>query len=208
MAPSEKLDLYKQHKDDYTAPRKPVLVDIAPAQYLTIAGQGSPDGERFHASMEALYGIAFTIKMTRKFAGLGDYGICKLEGQWWTPEGDGSDYESVPKEQWCWRLLIRTPDFVEEGDLVQAREALLKKGKGKEVKEVKLENLHEGLCVQVLHIGPYDAERTTIEKMVELAESEGLTFQGRHHEIYLSDPRRTAPEKLRTILRHPVRKSS
>lgn len=141
---TEKVDLYKLHKADYAAPKKPVLLEVAPARYLGIDGEGKPGGEEFQARVGALYGAAFTIKMTRKFAGKGDYAVCKLEG------------------------------------------------------------LDEGQCVQMLHLGPFDAERETIAVMRAFMDEEGLTRRGLHHEIYLSDPRRVAPERLRTILRLPV----
>ena len=198
--PPQKIDLYKLHKDEYVMPKKPVLISIEPAQYLAISGQGAPGGERFTACIGALYGVAFTIKMTRKFAGKQDYAVCKLEGQWFF-EGD---LAKIPKDEWQWKLLIRTPDFVGQSDRQQAVATLLKKGKPREVEEVKLEKLNEGQCVQMLHVGPYDRESETIALMQAFAESRGLKFAGAHHEIYLSDPRRVPPERLKTILREPV----
>ena len=197
-----KIDLYKQHKTEYVTPRKPALIKTNPAQYLAIAGQGAPGGERFTACIGALYGAAFTIKMTRKFAGKQDYAVCKLEGQWFF-EGD---LAKIPKDKWKWRLLIRTPDFVTQTDLKTAAATLLKRGKSREVEEVKLETINEGQCVQMLHVGPYEKECETIAVMREFAEGRGLRFAGPHHEIYLSDPRRVPPERLKTILREPVTK--
>ncbi|HXP60421.1 MAG TPA: GyrI-like domain-containing protein [Dongiaceae bacterium] len=204
--PQEKIDLYKQHKNEYAAPGKPVLVEIKPAVYLAISGQGAPGGDQFTASIGALYGAAFTIKMTRKFAGRQDYGICKLEGQWWSDSGP--DLSKAPKDQWRWNLLIRTPRFVTGEDLRKAVDVLLKRGKGEEVKQVRLETLAEGTCVQMLHVGPYDQECVTIARMKEFAENNQLEFHGRHHEVYLSDPRRVPPERLKTILRCPVRRNA
>jgi hypothetical protein len=111
----------------------------------------------------------------------------------------------LPKEQLRWKLMIRTPEFIGAKELQAAIAKLREKGKPAEVSSVKLENLKEGVCVQVLHVGPYDAEAATITKMKEFASAKGLSFHGLHHEIYFSDPRRVAPAKLRTILRHPVR---
>jgi hypothetical protein len=198
-----KIDLYKQHKLEYAAAKKPALVEIKPAVYLAIEGQGEPGGEQFKASIGALYGAAFTIKMTRKFGGEQDYGICKLEGQWWSDSGP--DLSKAPKDQWHWKLLIRTPGFVTEEELRKAAAVLIKRGKGKEVEQVRLESLAEGTCVQMLHVGPYDQECVTIARMKEFAADKQLEFHGRHHEIYLSDPRRVAPERLKTVLRCPVR---
>jgi hypothetical protein len=203
MKTSEKIDLYKLHKTEYAATRQPALVELKAARYLAITGQGAPGGECFTQSIGALYGAAFTIKMTRKFAGLRDYAICKLEGQWWG-EGDACNFARLPKEQWRWKLMIRTPEFITERDLEQAVGVLLKRGKGPDVRRVKLEDLTEGRCVQMLHVGPYEREGETMSLMAEFAAKQGLGFRGRHHEIYLSDPRRVAPEKLKTILRHPV----
>jgi hypothetical protein len=203
MSNDAKIDLYKLHRDEYAASRKPALVDVGKAQYLAISGQGAPGGEVFTAKVGALYAVAFTIKMTRKFAGKGDYVICKLEGQWWC-DGD-ADLGDVPPEDWRWRLLIRTPDHIKKRDLEEAVGKLLEKEKGEEVKEVRLMSLVEGICVQMLHVGPYDRESESIEQMLAFADSQGLDVHGHHHEIYLSDPRRVAPEKLRTILRVAVR---
>lgn len=203
MKTQQKIDLYKLHKTEYAATRKPALVEIKPATYLAISGQGAPGGERFTASIGALYGVAFTIKMTRKFAGKQDYAVCKLEGQWWSDPG--KDLAKLPLDQWLWNLLMRTPEFINEEDLRQAVAVLLKRGKGEDVKRVRLETLAEGPCVQMLHVGPYDKECETILVMKAFAEKQQLQFSGKHHEIYLSDPRRVPPDRLKTILRQPVR---
>jgi hypothetical protein len=204
MKTQQKIDLYKLHKTEYAATRKPALVEVKPASYLAISGQGAPGGERFTASIGALYGVAFTIKMTRKFGGKQDYAVCKLEGQWWSDPG--KDLAKLPLDQWLWNLLIRTPDFINDEDLRQAVAVLLKRGKGEDVKRVRLETLAEGPCVQMLHVGPYEKEHETIAVMRAFAEKQQVQFSGKHHEIYLSDPRRVPSERLKTILRQPVRK--
>ncbi len=202
MTTLPKIDLYQLHKDDYVAPRKPVLLQTQPAVYLGISGQGAPGGPAFTACIGALYGVAFTVKMTRKFGGRQDYTINKLEGQWFF--GENHELANLPREQWRWRLMIRTPEFVSREEIDQAVEKLLQKGKEREVQEVKLESISEGLCVQMLHVGPYDREGDTVQLMRTFAEKNGLQLHGPHHEIYLSDPRRVAPERLKTILREPV----
>jgi hypothetical protein len=202
MKPLEKIDLYKLHKAEYAAGKKPALVDLKPANYLVIEGQGAPGGTLFTASVGALYGVAYTIKMTHKFAGRQDYGVCKLEGQWWSDASP--DFGKVPKDQWRWKLLIRTPDFVSADDLEKAVAVLLKRGKPEDVKQVRIESLAEGRCVQMLHVGPYEKEPETVALMREFAGNRDLKLAGPHHEIYLSDPRRVAPERLKTILRLPV----
>jgi len=198
-----KLDLYKLHKSEYVTPRKPVTVDIKPARYLTITGCGEPGGPTFTAKLGALYNVAFTIKMAKKFAGQ-DYAVCKLEGLWWGSNKTSSFLEE-PRDSWNWKLMIRTPDFIQNRHVSEAARKLLAKGGSPDVSEVKLESLREGRCVQVLHTGPYDRETITIESMHKFAAAAGLQVHGLHHEIYLSDPRRLDPHRLKTILRYPVR---
>jgi hypothetical protein len=199
----DKLDLTKLWKEDYAAPRKPILLNIGEAFYLSIEGQGEPGGVEFSAKVGALYAIAYTIKMTRKFDGRKDYTISKLEAQWWG-EGGQTCFASLPKPDWSWRLMIRTPEFVEKKELDAARAALHKRGKDTGTEKVQLSSFTEGQCVQMLHVGPYDKEGVTAEKMRLFAESKNLVPTGLHHEIYISDPRRVPPERLKTILRQPV----
>ena len=202
-ADAEKLDLYKLHKDQYVKPKTPVLVTVPAVPYLAIDGQGPPAGETFQARIGGLYGTAFTLKFQSKFAGR-DYKVCHLEGLYWGGEG-AVGFVDLPREQWCWTLLIRVPDFIGAEDVEQAKAALREKGKPPDFEAVRLETLEEGPCVQVLHVGPCADEPASLEQMRQLAEDEGLVFHARHHEIYLSDPRRVAPERMRTILRVPVR---
>ena len=200
---ADKVDLYRDFNKEYVATRNPALVKVGPAVYLSISGQGAPGSNSFSEAIGALYGIAFTVKMTRKLAGKRDYTVSKLEGLW-------PDFSAGPvmpeKDKWNWQMLIRTPKFVTEKEITQAISVLLKRGKGVEVQRVRLELLEEGLCVQALHVGPYEDEPVTIAAMKSFAESKGLRLRGVHHEIYLSDPRRIAPAKLKTILRHPLTK--
>jgi len=200
MKTAEKVDLYREHKGEYAASKKPALVKLGPATYLAISGQGAPGGRAFTDAIGALYGVAFTVKMTRKFAGERDYVVAKLEGLW-------PDFGSDPmpeKDHWSWQLMIRTPKFVKQEEITRAVAVLLKRGKGADCERVRLVPLEEGLCVQCLHVGPYDKECATVAMMKSFAEEEKVKFCEVHHEIYLSDPRRVAPAKLRTILRHPV----
>ncbi len=206
MTTNEKIDLFKQlKKTEYAQPKKPTIVDVAEGQYLSIAGSGRPGGDEFSMKVGALYAIAYTVKMTRKFDGLQDYVVGKLEAMWWTDSGP--DLTDVPQEEWNWKVMIRTPEIVKDAEVGQAAKTLLDKGKDSEVGEVKLESLAEGTCVQMLHVGPYDQEGETVSKMAAFAAEQGYELHGRHHEIYLSDPRRVPPEKLKTILRVPVRKA-
>ena len=203
MKTAQKLDLYREHKKEYAASQKPALVEVGPAAYLSISGQGAPGGSAFSDAIGALYGVAFTVKMARKFAGRKDYVVNKLEALWPKLECDGA----LPdKKNWTWQLLIRTPRFVARSEVTKAIAVLLKRGKSAVVQRVSLESIEEGLCVQALHAGPYEDEGATVAMMRSFAEAKGVRFYGMHHEIYLSDPRRIAPEKLKTILRHPVRR--
>jgi len=200
MTTATKIDLGKLHKADYVAPKEPVLLHIATARYLAVAGQGRPGGEEFQARIGALYAIAFTVKMTRKFGGRQDYTVGRLEAQYFY---DGNP-AAIPKDQWRWQLMIRTPEFVAAPELAEAAAKLIAKGKPADVKQVKLATIDEGRCVQMLHVGPYEREGDTVAVMGAFAGQHGLKFAGPHHEIYISDPRRMAPEKLKTILRQPM----
>jgi len=202
MAAMAKLDLYKEHKQEYITPKKPALIKVGSAKYLTIAGCGEPGGEALQACVGALYSVAFTLKMEKKFAGQ-DYRVCHLEGLWWGDSVDQPLPEAAPSA-WNWKLLIRVPEFITKRDLDKTIPKLEEKGKAAEAASVELERINEGLSVQMLHVGPYSKEKKTVAEMMILAESKSLSFRGPHHEIYLSDPRRVAPERLRTILRLPV----
>jgi len=199
---TQKLDLYKVHGAEYVTPKKPVLIQTKPAKYLTFTGQGAPGEKAFQEGVGALYNVAFTLKMAKKFAGQ-DYKVCHLEGLWWG-DTEGQDFAAQPPDTWNWKLIIRVPDFIVAKDLKKTIATLQEKGKPPEVAKVKLETIDEGQCVQMLHVGPYMKEGETISQMIALAGQRGLSLNGRHHEIYLSDPRRVPAERLRTILRLPV----
>jgi len=203
MTDLQKIDLFKQYKADYIAPKKPVLLEPTSANYLSIEGMGEPGGEAFSNKAAALYAMAYTVKMTRKSQGLQDYVVCKLEAIW-THDQDPMGFHKQPKEEWRWQLLIRIPDFINAEALHKASEALISKGKPEEVKNVGIETLFEGTCVQMLHVGPYEEEQGTVEMMAAHAGDHDLILQPGHHEIYLSDPRRVKPDRLKTILRCPV----
>ena len=203
--PEAKLDLCKLHAAEYVAPKKPELVKTRPAKYLAIAGRGKPGDELFQSQIGSLYGAAYTLKMASKAAGQ-DYKVATLEGLYWGDDPASCLFDQ-PLEAMNWKLLIRTPDFITQKQLKEATAALEKKGKAPQARDGKLEKLNEGLCVQMLHVGPYAAEGKTIALMMALAKENGLAPNGPHHEIYLSDPRRVPEERLKTILRMPVRKS-
>lgn len=198
----EKIDLFKIHKSEYVKPKNPVLVDVRAAKYLAADGAGEP-GETFQATIGALFQVAYTLKMTRKFAGEQDYKVCTVEALWW-PADPARELCSTPMSEWCWKLMIRVPDFIKAADLKAAVASLEKKGKGELARSVRIEKITEGRVVQMLHVGPYSEEGPALERMKTFAAAQGLTPRGAHHEIYLSDPRRVPPERLKTILRQPV----
>lgn len=206
------FDYKKEYKEFYLPPKKPGIVTLPKMNYIAVRGKGNPneeDGE-YKQSIGLLYGIAFTIKMSYKgshrIEGYFSYVVPPLEGLWWQEGVDGIDY--AHKENFCWIAMIRLPDFVTEKDVEWAIEEVTKK-KGVDYSKVEFFTYEEGECVQCMHIGPYDDEPATIEAMESYAREHGYEpdFSTRyHHEIYLSDARKVAPEKLRTVVRHPIRK--
>jgi len=199
-----KLDLTKEYKTYYTAKTTPEIVEIDEGKFLTIEGKGAPGGEEFQAKVEALYSLAYGIKMLMKKQEK-DFTVAKLEGLWWVDSDKA--YTEVPREEWRWKLLIRQPEFVTSEIVEKARQEVIKKKEIELVNEVKFEKMEEGKCVQILHIGPYSTESESIAKMEKLMEKENLVKNGFHHEIYLimAYPRKVPDEKLKTILRQPVK---
>jgi len=197
-----KLDLTKKYKTYYTAKPSPLIVEFGEAKYLSIEGKGEPGGEEYTRKLEALYPLAYAVKNLSKKSGK-DFVVSKLEGLWWV-ESDKSALE-VPREEWRWKLLIRLPEFITPQIVEEAKIIVLKKKGIELVKETRFEKINEGKCVQIMHIGPYATEEETIAKMKAFMEENNLVENGLHHEIYLSDPRKVDPKKLKTILQQPVK---
>ncbi|MCI9262502.1 GyrI-like domain-containing protein [uncultured Adlercreutzia sp.] len=208
------FDYKKDYKEFYAPPRKPTIVDVPPMNYIAVRGSGDPNAEdgEYKQSVGLLYAIAFTIKMSKKgdhrIAGYFDYVVPPLEGFWWQ-DGATGEIDYARKEDLNFVSCIRLPDFVTREDFEWAiAEATAKKKQ--DFSKVEFLPMSEGLCVQCMHIGPYDNEPETIAKMHDFAEDQGyapdFSDTRLHHEIYLSDPRRCAPEKLKTVIRHPIRK--
>ena len=198
----EKIDLFALNKAEYAATNTPRLVTVDAAWFLRVEGTGHPSAPTFQGLVQALYTVAYSLKMQSKKAGR-DYVISKLEGLWHLEPGY-FDFASAPHSAWHWTLLLRTPDFIGENDLDRVQAELAAKGKPSAVKKVGVMGFEEGQCAQMMHVGPYDREGPTLKALLGFIEEQKLTVVGRHHEIYLSDPNRTAPEKLRTIIRLPV----
>lgn len=201
--PLPKLDLAKSDKTYYTAGNTPELVQFDPLPYLSFEGQGAPESSLFEDATEALYTVAYGVKGYCK-AEIQDFTVPKLEGQWWV-NSDRYGLE-VPKEEWHWKLLIRMPAFVTPEIVDSARDkAFSKKNHLEPIQQVVLETIHEGLCVQIMHIGPYSTEPDTLAKMYAYMKQHHYVQDGHHHEVYLSDPRKAASSSMKTILRAPVR---
>jgi hypothetical protein len=197
-----KFNLTKSYPEYYSAALTPNLVELEPCNYLSIQGNSSPENSLFTSAIEDIYAMAYQIKFMFKAEEM-DFVVPKMEAFWWV-EGE-LPFDESPKEEWHWNILIRMPDFVGEGEVQIASEVLIEKAKLQADHKVELVSLHEGKSVQVLHIGSYDEEEESISKIEKFMENEGLQFNGRHHEIYLSDPRKVATEKLRTIIRYAVK---
>lgn len=207
------FDYKKEYKEFYLPKAKPGLVTVPKMNFLAVRGSGDPNAEggAYKESIGLLYGIAFTIKMSKKgyhqIEGYFDYVVPPLEGFWWQDGITGIDY--THKENFQWISVIRLPDFVSEKEFAWAVEEAEKKKKT-DFSKVEFLTYDEGLCVQCMHIGPYDEEPATVEAMHRFMEEQGyvldITDQRFHHEIYLSDVRKVAPERCRTVVRHPVRK--
>jgi hypothetical protein len=202
----EKLDLKKSRKELFSAPRSRfVPIDVPPVSYLMADGHGDPNrAPEYRAAVESLYATAYTIKFFYKADGR-DFVVAPLEGLW--SARDPESFVARRKDEWDWTMMIMMPDFVDEASFQQARGRAAKK-LGAISESLRLETLEEGLCLQALHIGSYDEEGPLLAKLhKEIMPAERYDFAGRHHEIYLGDPRRTAPEMLKTLLRQPVRRT-
>ncbi len=202
---ASKVD-FKKTLDSYQAKHGQFrILDVPAMQYLMIDGHGDPNTSPSYAdALAALYPIAYKLKFASKRELDRDYVVPPLEGLWWA-EDMASFTTGRNKAEWDWTMMIMVPDWVEAKLVDQAREQAGKKNPPHRLDEVRFETLFEGQCVQTLHIGSYDGEADVLAEMHnEFIPSHSMTMTGKHHEIYLSDPRKVAPEKLRTILRQPV----
>ena len=207
------FDFKKEYKEFYMPKGKPEIVTVPKMNYIAVCGKGNPneeDGE-YKKSIELLYGIAYTIKMSKKgdhkIEGYFDYVVPPLEGFWWQENVDGIDYSH--KENFQWISVIRLPDFVTKTDFDWAIEEATRKKKI-DFSKVEFLEIEEGLCVQCMHSGSYDDEPATVAAMdkfiADNSYENDISDTRRHHEIYLSDARKVAPEKLKTVIRHPIKK--
>jgi len=207
------FDYKKEYKEFYAPKDQPSIIEIPAMNFIAVRGKGNPNAEdgEYAQALELLYGVAYTIKMSykgsRQMEGYFEYVVPPLEGLWWQEGIKGVDL--TKKDTFCWISMIRLPEFVKKEDVDWAvKEASQKKKK--DFSKVEFFTYDEGLCVQCMHIGSYDEEITTVNHMDGFALENGyqldINDNRHHHEIYLGDPRKTEPSKLKTVLRHPIRK--
>ena len=204
-----KLDLRKQYKHLYLPSAKQVqLVDVPRLNFVMIdgtigLGESVDTSAAFQEALGALYGVTYTLKFASKLRQNDpiDYPVMALEALWWTESGE---FDPSRAAGWQWTAMIMQPDHITDEMFWEAVQQAGRKRDNPSLSLLRLESLHEGLCVQIMHVGPYSQEPATMARMAAFAQEHGYIYRGRHHEIYLGDPRRAKPEKLRTVLRHPV----
>ena len=207
------FDFKKEYKEFYLPPAKPVIVIVPKANYIAVRGKGDPNDESgaYQQAIGVLYAVAYTLKMSYKtdhrIEGFYDYVVPPLEGFWWQEGIEGIDYRD--KSTFCWISVIRLPDFITQADFDWAVENASKK-KMIDCSSAEFLTIDEGLCVQIMHVGPYDNEPASVALMDKFLAENGyendITATRLHHEIYLSDARKVAPEKWKTVIRHPIKK--
>jgi hypothetical protein len=205
------IDCRKTEKEFYQPKTRPSIIDVPEMKFIVVDGKGDPNtSAEYTTAVEVLYSLSYAIKMGNK--AVLEYVVCPLEGFWEVANGfQGGGASITDKSGFIWTMLIRQPDFITAEVFEAAQVTLAKKKPSLDTAKARLENITEGLCVQVMHMGSYDDEPTTVAALDRFAIEGGyvidMTDSRRHHEIYLSDPRKVAPEKLKTVLRHPIRKA-
>ncbi|MGA2470913.1 MAG: GyrI-like domain-containing protein [Solirubrobacteraceae bacterium] len=208
MPTTTRIDYKHELRELYAAGREPGIVEVPELTYLMIDGHGDPNtATEYGEAVEALYAVAYAAKFAIKRAPDGvDYGVLPLEGLWWTP--DISTFTTDDKSAWYWTMMIMQPDVVTAEVFADAVEKAAKKKSPQTIGRLRLERFTEGPAAQMMHLGPYAAEGPTIKRLHAFIAQQGYEHAGKHHEIYLSDPRRAAPEKMKTILRQPIAAAS
>ena len=212
---SDKFDFKKEYKDLYMPKTKPSIIEVPEMTFIMVDGKGNPNTcDDYKNAMEVLYGLSYSIKMSKMNGtqpkGYFEYVVPPLEGLWWIDNEYFDSINILDKDKFSWTSMIRQPEFVTLEVFEIAKQVLLKKKPELDFSTTRLVTYREGLCAQIMHIGPYDDEAATIKVMEEFIVKEGyindISTTRWHHEIYLGDPRKTKPEKLKTIIRHPIRK--
>lgn len=198
------FDFKSKYKELYApSAKKFVIVDIPAFNFLMIDGHGDPNiSKEYQAAVEALYTVSYTLKFALKKEGGPAYKVPPLEGLWWAD--DMSNFAGLPKSAWKWTMMIAQPDFIKASQIKKTIAEAGKKKANPGLQKLRFGKYKEGKAAQILHIGPYSAEAPTIARMHAFIVEQGYKLRGKHHEVYLGDPRRTAPAKLRTVLRQPV----
>lgn len=205
---TETIDLKKQYASYYNPPARPVILTVPAFNYLKVDGAGNPNNNpQFQSATEALYALAYTIRFAYKAAADAAYTVMPLEGLWWAEDMD--TFLTRDKAAWQWTLMILQPEFISAELVAQSRAEALRKKKlsAEQLDALRFEPYAAGECVTMMHTGTYDAETESIALMHRTAREQGYELAGLHQEIYLSDPRKTAPEKMKTVLRQPIRKA-
>ncbi len=198
-----KVDFRRELRQLYTAKRLPGVVEVPELAFLTIDGHGDPNtSEDYREAVSALFSVSYVARFALKRAGVIDFGVMPLEGLWWAT--DMSAFSIADKSAWDWTMLIMQPDEVTADVFAAAKGKAAAKVPGAALERLRLERLAEGLAAQVLHVGPYSAEGPTVASLHAFIAEQGRELAGKHHEVYLGDPRRSAPEKLKTIIRQPM----
>jgi hypothetical protein len=200
-----KIDLKKQMADLYAPGVKAIrVVDVPEMNFVIIDGKGSPDGSAYAEAVQTLYAVSYTLKFMIKKTRETDYGVMPLEGLWWAD--NMTDFAEHNKNNWLWTALIMQPEYVTEELFREATDKVKAARNPPALAKARFEKFHEGACAQIMYMGQYSDEGPTIQKIHEFIHDNGYTLSGKHHEIYLSDPRRTSPERLKTIIRQPFKK--
>ncbi len=200
----DKVDLKKELKNLYKPSAKKVsIVDVPAMNFLLVDGEGAPTSQQYSEAIEALFSVAYTLKfMVKKGKGV-DFAVMPLEGLWWVD--DMTKFSAVRKDEWKWTAMIMQPKYVGADDFNLAVEQVKKKKNPPTLSKVRFESFKEGPAAQIMYMGPFSAEGPTIAKIHVYIQNSGHTLSGKHHEIYLNNPATTAPEKLKTILRQPMK---
>ncbi|MDA8284169.1 MAG: GyrI-like domain-containing protein [Actinomycetota bacterium] len=199
-----KVDLRRELRQFYTAKRLPGVVEVPELAFVAIDGHGDPNtSEDYREAVSALFSVSYAARFALKRAGVIDFGVMPLEGLWWAT--DMSAFSIADKSAWDWTMLIVQPDEVTADVFAAAKDKAAAKVPRAALERLRLERLAEGLAAQVLHVGPYSAEGPTVVSLHAFVAEQGRELAGKHHEVYLGDPRRSAPEKLKTIIRQPMR---
>lgn len=198
-----KVDFKRELRELYAPGPEPVMVDVPEFAYLMVDGHGDPNtAPEYREAIEALYAVAYTVKFAVKHAGKIDFGVLPLEGLWWAP--DPAAFTTGDKSAWDWTMMIMQPDQVSAAVVEQARAKVAAKKPLAATGRMRFERFAEGRAAQLMYVGPYAAEGPAIQRLHAFITEQGYALAGKHHEIYLGDPRRAAPEKLKTVIRQPV----